>query len=109
MAPLDAAFALPQMAYFARAVPDDLHFDMARRGHQGLDIDVAVTESGARLRLAALISRVEVLQPMYGAHPAAATARDRFDHHRGAGGLRREELAGLLQAGRARGRRQHRN
>ena len=44
IAALDAAFALPQMADVARAVADDLHFDMTRARHQLLDVNVAIAE-----------------------------------------------------------------
>ena len=54
IAPLDGAFALPQMAHAAGAVADDLHLDMARARHQLLDVNVAVAEGAARLGLASL-------------------------------------------------------
>ena len=84
VAPLDAAFALPQMAHRASAVADDLHLDVTRAWHQLLDIDVAVAERRARLGLAALVCFFELIEMMDDAHPAAAATCDRFDHDRGA-------------------------
>ncbi len=58
---LDTAFAFPQVTDVARAIADNLHFDMTRARHQLLDVHVAVAERRARLRLAALVSFVDFL------------------------------------------------
>ena len=67
---------------------------MAGGRHQTLDVNFAAAEGGARLRLASLISSVEVFQSMHHAHPAAPAAGDRLDHHRVSRALRPEELRG---------------
>jgi hypothetical protein len=55
VAPLDGAFALPQMADRAVPVADDLHLDMAGLADQTLDIDAVAAEGGLGLGLAARI------------------------------------------------------
>ena len=56
VAPLDGAFALPEMADRAMTVADDLHLDVAGLADQPLDIDVTVAECGHRLGLATRVS-----------------------------------------------------
>src|SRR5208282_3516988 len=103
MPPLNRAFALPQVTDVSQAVAHDLHFNMARRAHQALDVHVPISECRARLGPAALVGFFEILDAIDGAHSAATAARNRFDHHRGAGTLRDEKRPGLLEARRSLG------
>ena len=109
VAPLDGAFALAQVTHAARAVADDLDLDMARARDQLLDEKVAVAEGAAGFRLAAGEGLIDLIELGDGAHPASAAAGDRLDHHRTAGTQGGQEIAGLVQAGRARGSGQHGN
>ncbi len=97
VAPLDGAFALPEMADRAMAVADDLHLDVAGLADQPLDIDVTVAECGHRLGLATRVSLVEPRGVIDDTHAAAAAAGNRLDHD---SAMRREERARLLQRGR---------
>ncbi len=109
IAALDTAFALPQVADVARAVADDLHFDMTRARHQLLDIHVAVAERRARLGLTALVCFVDFLGARDGAHPASAAASHRFDHHRGGLAERHKKAPRFVEARRPRGAAQDRH
>ena len=103
IAALDAAFALPQVADVARAVADDLHFDVTRARHQLLDIHVAVAERRARLGLAALVCFLDFVGARDGTHAAATAARHGLDHDRCAVAQRREEFSHLAERRRPRG------
>ena len=91
VAPLDRAFAFPQMADRAVMVADDLHLDMARLADQALDIDAVVSEGGLRLGLAARIGFLQLRGVLDEPHAAPAAAGHRLDHDRAAGAERGEE------------------
>ena len=107
IAPLDGAFALPQMADAAGAVASDLDLEVARTRHQPLNVYVGVAEGGPRFGLASPVRLVQFVGMVHRAHPAAATAGDRLDHHRNLGlgaavAQRREKFPGLAKTGRTR-------
>ena len=108
VAPLNRAFALPQMAGRAVMIGDDLHFDMAGLADQALDIDLIVSEGGLRLGLAACIGFLQPCGILDDAHAAPAAASHRLDHGRATGAERAEECPRLLQRGRAAGAFDHR-
>ena len=91
VAPLDGAFALPQMADGAMTVADDLHLDVARLADQALDIDAVVSEGGLRLGLAARIGFLQLRGLLDEAHAAPAAAGHRLDHDRASAAERGEE------------------
>ncbi len=49
IAPLDGAFAVAKMRDTARAIAQDLDFDVPGARHKGLNIEIAASESGGRL------------------------------------------------------------
>src|SRR6185437_5191347 len=91
-----------------RAVADDLHFDMTSVRHHLLEVEVAVAKGRARLGLATLVGRRDLLDMMYGAYAPAAAAGDGLDHHRSAV-ERPKKLSGLLEARGSRRSGQHRH
>ena len=99
IAPLDGAFALPHMADATRPVAGDLNFEVARARHQPLDIYVGVAKGGSRFRLASPVCLVYLFEAIYRAHPAAAAAGDRLDHHRAALSERGQKFSGFAHAG----------
>ena len=62
IAPLDGAFALPQMADAAGAVAGYLDFEMARTRHQTLHVYVGIAEGRPRLGLASPIRLVQFVE-----------------------------------------------
>ena len=74
IAPLDGAFALPQMADAAGAVASDLDLEVARTRHQPLNVYVGVAEGGPRFGLA---SPVRLVQFVEMATPRASRGRHR--------------------------------
>ncbi len=59
MAALNAAIALAKVTDRARAVADNLHFDVSRRAYALLNIDRAIAKRRLRFGLAARISLCE--------------------------------------------------
>ena len=96
VAPLDGAFALPEMADCTVPVADDLHLDMACFPDQPFQINIAAAEGGHRLGLAAGIGFLQSGGIVDGPHAAAAAAGDRLDHDRA---VRGQKGARLLQRG----------
>ncbi len=103
IAPLDGAFALPQMADAAGAVAGYLDLEVARTRHQPLHVHVGVAEGRSRFGLASPIRLVQFVEAPHRAHPAAASAGDRLDHHRAAVAQRSQKLPASLKTGRTRG------
>src|SRR5439155_14710109 len=103
VAPLDRAFALPQVADRAMPVADDLHLDMARLANETLDVDAVASEGRFGLGLATRIGVLKSSGVIDDAHAAPAAAGDGLDHDRAARPHRREEGFCLLQGGRAAG------
>ena len=60
-APLDAAFALPQMRDAAFTVAEDLHLDVASAGEKLLHVDLGTAERGAGLGPAALEGSLQLI------------------------------------------------
>jgi hypothetical protein len=87
----------------AGAVAGDLDLEMARTRHQPLHVYVGVAEGRPRFGLASPVRLVQFVETIHRAHPTAAAACDRFDHHRAAVAQRSQKLPGLAQAGRTRG------
>ncbi len=102
VAALQRALALPDVSHLARAVSDDLHFDVPRARQVLLDVEIPVAERRGRFRATARIRVVELLGARDDPHAAAASARDRLQHDRAARPEGREKFAGLGGAGRAR-------
>jgi len=107
VAPLNRAFALPQMADAARAVAEHLDFEMAGAGDQLLDVDLGVAKGRARLGTASRVRLFKLVGAGDRAHPAAPAADHRFDHHRAAVADRLEKRPRLLERGRPRRAGQH--
>ena len=80
MTPLDAAFTLPEMAHVARSVAGNLHFNMAGRRHNLLQIKIAIAEGGTRLRLAAGEGFIHLGLIANQTHTASAATMHSLDH-----------------------------
>ncbi|MCY1224409.1 hypothetical protein D9M72_365650 [compost metagenome] len=89
------------------AVAGDLHFDMARAGHQPLGVDGIDAEGRARLGAAARIRFGQGVALAHHAHAAPAAAAHRLEHHAGAV-LLVEEGGHCIERGAARSGGHHR-
>ena len=97
-APLQRAFALAQRDHLA-PVAQHLHFDVARTGHQALDVHAVDAEGRAGLAAAARVGSGQLGSAAHRAHAAPAAAAHGLDHD-AAGALsplRGEEGAGFVQ------------
>ena len=98
-APLQRAFALAQRQGARTAVAQHLHFDVARTGHQALDVHAVDAEGRAGLAAAARVGSGQLGSAAHRAHAAPAAAAHGLDHD-AAGALsplRGEEGAGFVQ------------
>ena len=75
----------------------DLDLDMAWRGHQRFDVDIATAECGGRFRYAAHVGLGNRQRVVHRAHAASAAAGHRFDHHAVRGRQRSEEGLCIFQ------------
>src|ERR1700684_3991409 len=82
MPALNAAFALAQYLDAAALVGQHLEFDVARRLHVLLDIDVRTTEGRAGFLLRRIEGRCQLAALVHDAHAAAAASGRSLDDHR---------------------------
>ena len=107
IAPLQAAFALPEVADGARTVSDDLHLDVPRAREVALGVDGAVAKGRQRLRLAARQRVWQVFEPVNRPRAATPAAGYRLEHDRLAGPERCHEGPCAFRIDRAVGAGQH--
>ena len=96
-APLDAAFSLSEVCDRTILVAEDLHFDVSGSGDELLDVDILQSKRRFGLGLAAAVGGIEVFCLKHRASAAAASARDRLDHHGADRAARFEKGARLFQ------------
>ncbi len=98
-APLQRAFALAKRQGACAAVAQHLHFDVARAGHEALDVHAIDAEGGAGLAAAARVGGGQLGGAAHRAHAAPAAAAHGLDHDAAGalGQLRGEESAGFVQ------------
>ncbi len=108
MTPLHTAFSFPNMAHRARAVANDLHFNMPRLPDELLGVEPIITKGGLRLRRTTRKRISEFIRFADHAHAATSPACDGFEQHATVR-MRREKRFGVGQRQRLRGPRQHGN
>ncbi len=97
MAPLNAAFAFPEMNRMAIFVTEHLDFDVARSSDAGFDVYIADSKCLLRFGLTAVVSRFDLILAHHRAHAAAATAGHGFNHHTLAGIETAEKIHSLFK------------
>ncbi len=105
--PLEGAVPLAQRHHLALAIAEDLHFHMARLGHEALQIDPRIAEGGMGGALHPGEGVAQLDGRMAQVHADAAAAGGGFQHHRIGDAL--GGLQGLLHIGEEVGARQERH
>ena len=96
MPPLHAALPLAEVDHFAVLVGDDLDLDVARPLDVALDVHVAVSEGGQRLRRSGAVHLRQLLPLADDLHPPPAPAGGGLEDHREADLLREAGQVALV-------------
>src|SRR5579885_73319 len=90
------------MRHTSLAIPDHLHFHVARVPNEALDIYAIMPEGHARLRSTTLVGPGKLLRSLHYAHPASSAARKGFEQDSASRHRRAQKDLSLLQRSRAR-------